>query len=66
MQKAWADDVKKAPIRNLLISVHETRGFEWQTAHTKRWQENRCVKTAKDDLYMHLKAEYDTKNICQK
>ena len=41
-QKACAFDVRKAPIRDLLISIHKTRGFEWQTAHTKGCQENRC------------------------
>ena len=35
MQKACPYDVRKAPIRDLLISIHRTRSFEWQTAHTK-------------------------------
>ena len=42
MQKACAYDVRKALIRDLLISIHKTRGFEWQTAHTKGCPENRC------------------------
>ena len=41
--KACAYNVRKAPIRDLLISMHKTRDFEWQTAHTKGCQENRCV-----------------------
>ena len=43
MQKACAYDVRKALIRDLLISIHKTRGFEWQTAHTKGCLEDRCV-----------------------
>ena len=43
MLKACAYDIRKAPIRDLLISIHKTRDFEWQTAHTKGCQENRCV-----------------------
>ena len=43
MQKACAYDVRKVPIRDLLISINKTRGFEWQTAHTKGCLENRCV-----------------------
>ena len=42
-KKACAYDVRKALIRDLLISIHKTRGFEWQTAHTKGCLENRCV-----------------------
>ena len=42
MLKVCAYDVRKAPIRDLLISIHKTRDFEWQTAHTKGCQENRC------------------------
>ena len=45
MQKACEYDVRKALIRDLLISIHKTRGFEWQTAHTKGCLENRCVNT---------------------
>ena len=26
-----------------VISIHKTRDFEWQTAHTKGCQENRCA-----------------------
>ena len=40
--KACAFYVGKAPIRDLLMSIHKTRDFEWQTAHTKGCQENRC------------------------
>ena len=43
MLKVCAYDVRKAPIRDLLISIHKTRDFEWQTAHTKGCQENRCA-----------------------
>ena len=42
MLKACAYNIRKAPIRDLLISIHKTRDFEWQTAHTKGCQENRC------------------------
>ena len=42
MQKAFAYDVRKALIRDLLISIQKTRGFEWQTAHTKGCLEDRC------------------------
>ena len=42
-KKACAYDVRKAPFRDLLISIHKTRGFEWQTAHTNGCQENRCA-----------------------
>ena len=42
MLKVCAYNVRKAPIRDLLISIHKTRDFEWQTAHTKGCQENRC------------------------
>ena len=42
VQKACAYDVRKALIRDLLISIHKTRGFEWQTAHTKGCLEDRC------------------------
>ena len=34
MQKLCAYDVRKAPIRDLVISIHKTRGFERQTTHT--------------------------------
>ena len=40
--KKWADDVRKVPIRDLLLSIHKTRGFDWQTAHTKGCQEIGC------------------------
>ena len=43
VQKPCAYDVRKAPIHDLLISIHKTRDFEWQTAHTKGCQENRCA-----------------------
>ena len=36
VHKACAYDIRKLPIHDLLISIHKTRGFEWQTAHTKR------------------------------
>ena len=65
MQKACAYDVRKALIRDLLISIHKTRGFEWQTAHTKGCLENRCVKVDTEDIYadMSLNADlYDTSN----
>ena len=42
--KACAYDVRKVPIRDLLISIHKTRDFESQTAHTKGCQENRCER----------------------
>ena len=42
MQNACAYDVRKAPICDLPFSIHKTRGFEWQTAHTKECQKNRC------------------------
>ena len=32
----------KRPSSIFLISIHKTRDFEWQTAHTKGCQENRC------------------------
>ena len=43
MQKACAYDVRKAVIRDLLISIYKTGGFKWQTAHTKGCLEDRCV-----------------------
>ena len=46
MQKACAYDVRKALIRDLLISIHKTRGFEWQTAHTKGCLEDRCASVS--------------------
>ena len=41
-KRACAYDIRKVPIRDFLISIHKTRGFEWQTAHPKGCQENRC------------------------
>ena len=29
-----------------LVSIHKTQGFEWQTAHTKGCQEDRCCLSA--------------------
>ena len=52
--KACAYDVRKAPIRDLLISIHKTRDFEWQTAHKKGCQENRCVRPAAAYLAISL------------
>ena len=43
VQKSCAYDVRKAPIRDLVISIHNTGGFERQTTLTKRCQGNRCV-----------------------
>ena len=39
VKKSSAYDVRKAPIGDLVISIHKTRSFEWQTAHTKWCQE---------------------------
>ena len=50
-KRACAYDVRKAPIHDLLTSIHKTRGFEWQTAHTKGCQENRCGLIASTDLW---------------
>ena len=50
MQKACAYDVRKALIRDRLISIQKTRGFEWQTAHTKGCLENHCGRTFAEGL----------------
>ena len=42
---------QEGPIHDLLISIHKTRGFEWQTAHTKGCQENSCGLFASTDLW---------------
>ena len=51
VQKACAYDVRKAPINDLLIFIHKTRGFEWQTTQTKGYQEKRCRLIASTDLW---------------
>ena len=47
VQKLCAYDVRKAPIHDLPLSVHKTRGFEWQTAYMKGCRENSCAPKKK-------------------
>ena len=58
MQKACAYDVRNAPIHDLLIPIHKTRGFEWQTAHTKGCQENRCGLPSNAFLLQELMGQH--------
>ena len=69
VQKARAYDVRKAPFRDLLISIHKTRGFEWQTAHTNGCLENRCAsrwpKTFIYYVYLLRPTSISLLRICQ-
>ena len=75
MLKACSYDVRKALIRDLLISFKKTRDFEWQTAHTKGCQENRCVRPkyfsrkcgdffAQIGIYHNIMLITGSKNLC--
>ena len=64
MLKVCAYDVRKAPIRDLLISIHKTRDFEWQTAHTKGCQENRCeLSETADFVYNFVQKPYASEQL---